>query len=123
MFDLDHFKSINDNLGHIVGDKCLKSLSYMVRKHIRDFDLFGRYGGDEFIIVNPNTNLKHSRIIAERLRQEVERTENPHYTLSIGISTYPEDGRTVKELILSADKALYISKDKGRNAVSHKDLF
>lgn len=119
MFDIDNFKFINDTMGHITGDKCIKMLSAAAKSNLRDFDIIGRYGGDEFIIALPGTNTMQAIQIAERLRKKIETTDAPHYTISIGIATYPYDGITVKELIKVADEGLYKSKSKGRNAVSH----
>ncbi len=120
MFDIDSFKSINDNLGHIAGDKCLKHMAFLARQSIRDDDQLGRYGGDEFIIVLPTANLKTAAIVAERFRKNVEQTDDPHFTVSVGISAYPENGSTVKELIAQADAGLYLSKQNGKNRCSYK---
>jgi len=123
MFDIDDFKKVNDTLGHTAGDKCLKSLTVTARNNLREFDIVGRYGGDEFIILLPGTNLNHAFLIAERFRKAVSLSESPHYTVSIGISTYPDDGLTVKELVEIADDNLYVSKGKGRNAVSYRNVY
>lgn len=122
MLDIDNFKTINDTLGHVVGDKCIKMLSATARNNIRDFDLIGRYGGDEFMIVLPGTGTDQAVMIAERFRERVELTASPHYTVSIGIASYPSDGSDAKTLIEVADEGLYRSKRKGRNAVSHKNF-
>lgn len=121
MFDIDNFKQINDTLGHVAGDKCIKSLSVTAKTNLREFDMIGRYGGDEFIIVLPGTNTFQAVQIAERFREKVEMTETPHYTISIGIASYPKDGTTVKEIIEAADEGLYKSKANGRNAVTYRD--
>lgn len=123
MFDIDNFKTINDTLGHVVGDKCIKMLAATVRNNIRDFDLIGRYGGDEFVVVLPDTGTNQAILIAERFRQRIESSDSPHYTVSIGIASYPADGSDVKTLIEVADDGLYKSKHKGRNAVSHKGFY
>lgn len=120
MFDIDKFKTINDTLGHIVGDMCLKNLATIARRCIRDNDILSRYGGDEFIILLPQSDLQNATRIAERFRMMIAQTEDPHFTVSIGISCFPEDGKDVKTLIQCADEGLYISKRKGRNQVSHK---
>ena len=88
---------------------------------MREFDLIGRYGGDEFVIVLPGTSQHHALQIAERFRKTIEQTDAPHYTISIGIATYPRDGITVKALIEAADAGLYKSKARGRNTVSYKN--
>lgn len=123
MFDIDNFKTINDTLGHVVGDKCIKMLAATVRNNIRDFDMIGRYGGDEFAVVLPETGTNQAILIAERFRQRVEASNSPHYTVSIGVASYPADGSDVKALIEAADDGLYKSKHKGRNAVSHKNFY
>lgn len=121
MFDIDNFKTINDTFGHVTGDKCIKALATLAKANLREFDLVGRYGGDEFIIVLPGANLLQSLQIAERFRKKVETTEQPHYTISLGIATYPKDGSTVKELVEAADQGLYKSKERGKNAISYKE--
>jgi len=117
MFDIDNFKTINDSLGHITGDKCLKTLSAIASGNIREVDYIGRYGGDEFIIVLPTLSENEARFVAERFRKKVNETSNPRFTVSIGIATYPHDGQTVHELIQAADRGLYKAKNMGKNTV------
>lgn len=119
MFDIDNFKTINDSLGHVTGDKCLKTLSVIASGNIREVDYIGRYGGDEFIIVLPTLAENEARFVAERFRKKVNETSNPKFTVSIGIATYPYDGQTVHELISAADKGLYKAKNKGKNTICH----
>jgi diguanylate cyclase (GGDEF)-like protein len=119
MLDIDHFKGINDKLGHPVGDQCLKSLAGIARASFRGNDILGRYGGDEFIFLLPGTPPKMALTVAERFRRNIEVGSNPKFTVSIGVSTYPQDGRTVREIIDAADQALYRSKERGRNQVNH----
>lgn len=119
MFDLDNFKTLNDTLGHVQGDICLKSLSNLAKECIRESDSLGRYGGDEFLIVLPKASLSTAITIGERFRALVDKKTQPHFTVSIGLATYPDDGNTLKELLDIADKGLYLSKEKGRNAVSY----
>lgn len=121
MFDIDNFKTINDTLGHIAGDRCIKTLSTLAKSNLREFDVIGRYGGDEFVIVLPGANTVQAMMIAERFRKKIEATEAPHFTISVGISTYPEDGITVKQLVEAADDYMYSSKTRGKNAVSYKN--
>lgn len=123
MFDIDNFKVINDTLGHVTGDKCIKMLAATARNNIRDIDFIGRYGGDEFIIILPGTPANQAVMIAERFRKRIETSDSPHYTVSIGISSYPSDGTDVKSLVEAADEGLYRSKRKGRNAVSHRNFY
>ncbi|MGE5371403.1 MAG: diguanylate cyclase [Solirubrobacterales bacterium] len=124
IFDIDDFKRINDQLGHVVGDKVLKTLAGHARKSIREnIDSLGRYGGDEFIIVLPNTVVSDAVVIAERFRKLVDASRDPHFSVSVGIAYYPDDANTVKGLIAYADEGLYKSKRKGKNAVSHKSMY
>jgi diguanylate cyclase (GGDEF)-like protein len=118
-FDIDKFKIINDTYGHNIGDKALKSLSTNINSILRDNDYFGRYGGDEFIILLKNTTATESLIIANRYRECIEKNTSPPFTISIGFSSYPNDGVTVKSLLEIADNGLYTSKKNGRNKVSY----
>jgi len=119
MFDIDGFKGINDTYGHVTGDKCLRKLALMAKSSIRDIDSFGRYGGDEFIIVLPDTSIPQATHIAERFRKRVDESESPHFTISVGIACYPDDATSAMDMIVFADKGLYISKNTGKNRVSH----
>jgi diguanylate cyclase (GGDEF)-like protein len=121
MFDIDKFKNINDTMGHLVGDKCLKTLSIIAKKNLRVGEYLGRYGGDEFILLLPNTDTLIALKVAERIRQCIHKeTNNPHFTVSIGVATYPTDGKNIRELFEHADAGLYISKKNGRNLVSQQ---
>lgn len=119
MFDLDHFKNINDKFGHQTGDEVLKKVCQIVKSSIRKDDICGRYGGEEFIVILPNTTISAAYEIAERLRATIEKAKilgnSASVTLSMGISCYPEHGQWKQELIENADKALYIAKESGRN--------
>ncbi len=121
MFDIDSFKTINDTLGHISGDKCLREMSVIAGDSIRGDDQLGRYGGDEFVILLPRAEADIAMLVAERFRKKVEKTVEPHFTVSIGIASYPKDGTTVKELIAHADAGLYLSKECGKNRTSYKN--
>jgi diguanylate cyclase (GGDEF)-like protein len=123
MFDIDDFKDINDNHGHIAGDRCIKTLATVTRNNFRTFDLAGRYGGDEFIAVLPETGTRLAVAIAERFRKTIDETSSPHFTISIGVSSYPGDGRDARSLVEIADRGLYRSKGKGKNAVSYGDAY
>ncbi|SDK82430.1 GGDEF domain-containing protein [Natronincola ferrireducens] len=123
MFDIDNFKCVNDFYGHIVGDECIKKIVEIVKKTIRTTDYVGRYGGDEFIILLPNTDIHQTKQIAESFKEKIGTITNPKVTVSIGIACYPKDGETVKELIEHADKGLYFSKKRGKNTVSYGTLF
>ncbi len=120
IFDIDNFKNINDTLGHPIGDKSIQSLCNIARGNLRDGDFLGRYGGDEFIILLANADTETAFKVAERFRQRVQETDDPHFTISVGIATYPLDGKNNRELLEYADAGLYISKANGRNRVSRK---
>ncbi|AHF10970.1 MULTISPECIES: GGDEF domain-containing protein [Dehalobacter] len=117
LFDIDNFKSINDNRGHVVGDMVLKKVVSIAKENIREFDILGRYGGDEFLVILPKTKITDALIIAERFRKRV--SEEPDISVSIGLAAYPEDGRTAQNLIETADAGLYQSKRVGKNAINH----
>ena len=125
MIDIDHFKSYNDSHGHIVGDFILQELSLIIKNNVREMDLICRYGGEEFCIFLPETVLEETRQIAERLREDVEQydfnTQDKHLsvTISLGISTYPEQRQTVQGLIDLADQCLYKAKNAGRNRIGY----
>lgn len=123
MIDIDHFKNINDELGHIVGDKILMTVATVLLKSIRTIDYAARYGGDEFMIVLTETDLHAASIIAERIRAEVKATcltleAHPlPITLSIGITQSHQTDTTASDLIARADAALYEAKRLGRDQV------
>ncbi len=123
MIDIDFFKKVNDTYGHIVGDNVLVGLSKLFKNFIGGKGIISRWGGEEFLILLPYTNKKETTKIAEELRREVE--ENKFYsgdtilniTVSIGISSFPEDGSDYYQLINIADEMLYKAKQTGRNKV------
>ena len=124
MLDLDHFKRINDTHGHLIGDFVLKNAGDIIISAIRtDIDTAGRYGGEEFIVILPNTSLKNALIAAERIRSMFEKKKMKYKnktitaTVSIGAAAYAP-GDTAKSLIEHADEALYNAKQNGRNRVS-----
>ena len=123
IFDIDDFKEINDRYGHVDGDKCIKKVASTAKESIRDVDKMGRYGGDAFIIVLPDTNASEAVYIAERLKTNLSVTDDIGVTISIGIAAYPDDALSVEGLVKFADEGLYISKSKGKNSISHKNLF
>jgi len=122
ILDIDSFKSINDSKGHIVGDECIKFLSYTFMSHNRKTDYFGRYGGDEFILLMPHVNAPAALEICERIKKEIAAKSSPKFSISMGIATFPYDGRTFTELVELADKGLYHSKENGRNRVSYSGV-
>ena len=119
MFDLDHFKEVNDTYGHDVGDALLKSVCHVVKKYLRQNDIFARIGGEEFMIIMPNTSLDTASVIIERLRVLIEQSDFDkvgHITVSFGLVSY-KDKESKEELLKRVDIALYNAKDSGRNRV------
>ncbi len=124
MVDIDWFKKLNDSYGHEVGNVVLKGLSAIIKQCIRDVDIFTRYGGEEFAIILPQTTLKEASVIGERIRERVEkevfdagRLGKLRITVSVGVSSYPENGKAEEELLAVTDQALYRAKGEGRNLV------
>ena len=119
IMDLDHFKRINDTYGHLIGDKTLVNLSQLVQNNIRNIDIAGRWGGEEFMIICPETNLDGAKRLAEKIKSIIEECDFPHIhtlTCSFGISEGREDDR-IESIVGRADKALYQAKEEGRNRV------
>ncbi len=125
IFDIDHFKTINDRYGHNVGDYVLKTMADIIRKNIRKHDFIFRWGGEEFIILAPETNLEGAVNFAEKLRERVEEfqfKDVEKVTISIGVATYDQErDKDIDSLINRADEALYRSKSRGRNMVTAAD--
>jgi len=120
MYDIDRFKAINDTYGHDVGDIILSSLSILVSGILREIDYIGRYGGEEFLIIMPNTSLKDASIYGERLRKIIEDyrfEEVEKITVSIGVVELKED-ENIDLIFKRVDDLLYLSKNKGRNRIS-----
>lgn len=124
MIDIDWFKKLNDTFGHETGNNVLRRLSLAIKGCIRDVDIFARYGGEEFAIILPQTPLIEARQIGERIREQVEAmvTEvddgaKVKITVSVGISSFPENGKSQEELLSIADQALYRAKGSGKNIV------
>jgi diguanylate cyclase (GGDEF)-like protein len=126
MLDLDHFKRINDTFGHTAGDQVLQGIGRLLRESCRVYDVPGRYGGEEFCIVLPETKSGNTTVVAERIRQKLAASELPcgdgsiAVTASIGIAgTDSSDAAVLSpaELIERADRALYAAKNRGRNRV------
>ncbi len=121
LFDLDHFKIVNDEHGHLAGDEVLRITAARVRSVLRGSDIFGRYGGEEFAVILPHTNVDAAVIVAERIRQEI-RGEPMTYegkaipvTASLGIAKWTMNMHTPENLIAAADAALYLCKTHGRD--------
>ena len=124
MIDIDKFKDVNDTYGHSTGDEVLKALAFMLVKNTRESDIVARFGGEEFVILLPDTDIAGAKIIAQKIRQRVEgqplqiNDNSINYTISIGVSQFNKNIDTVIDTVLDrADKALYKAKNIGRNQV------
>lgn len=119
MFDIDHFKKVNDTYGHIAGDVVLKEVAGLVSENIRKVDIFARWGGEEFLILSPNNAFTSAQQLAEKLRTQIENNKfncPVTVTCSFGLTQF-EEGDTIDSLIKRADYALYLAKERGRNRV------
>jgi diguanylate cyclase (GGDEF)-like protein len=118
MMDLDHFKLINDTHGHLVGDRVLMDFVKQASYQLRRPDRLGRFGGEEFVLLLPDTPLEDAGLVAERIRERIQKANvDPACTVSIGITTSAGKKEDVDQLIARADVALYRAKNKGRNCV------
>ena len=123
MIDIDHFKSFNDQYGHLTGDQILREIAQYIQDSIREIDVPGRYGGEEFCVILPDTDTEGAYYVAERVRSTTEEAILKVYdmelkvTLSVGVSSFPQDAKTIEELIDKADWSLYKAKRSGRNRV------
>lgn len=121
MFDIDHFKRVNDKLGHHTGDRVLIELTHRVKRELRDIDVFARWGGEEFLILLPRTDLHGAEEVAERCREAFVKTpiaDIGTITGSFGVVEYSTDDDTLQHLLQRADRALYEAKRHGRDRVS-----
>lgn len=126
LMDIDHFKQLNDTHGHLYGDQVLKQVAKVLLRSVRRVDTVARYGGEEFVVVLPKTKKAKAVEVAKKLRRAIEQTrfpnlspeaEGPRVTISVGVSTFPDDAQTTEELIEKADQGLYRAKAAGRNQV------
>src|SRR6185503_8323287 len=121
MVDIDHFKSLNDLHGHIKGDVVLKSVASVLKHESRVQDEVGRFGGEEFLVVLPESDAEDAMTVAERMRREVQAHEDDGLwvSVSIGVATHQLGFNSIEQFVDAADKALYESKRRGRNRVIH----
>jgi diguanylate cyclase (GGDEF)-like protein len=123
MMDIDHFKEFNDTYGHVCGDEALKRIACTLTENIRTVDFAARYGGEEFAIILPEIPLEGAMVVAERIREAVEKQtlrlngKEAKITLSIGVASFPDHALNRKDFIERSDKALYLAKGSGRNKV------
>ena len=121
--DMDHFKKVNDNRGHLTGSKMLQQMAHLLKRCVRAYDYCFRYGGDEFLVVMTNCPQSDAESVAERIRATVEKTtfiadqQSLNLTVSIGIATFPVHAQTSEQLIRMADEAMYDAKNRSRNIV------
>jgi polar amino acid transport system substrate-binding protein len=122
--DIDFFKKINDHYGHAVGDQMLKLITKTISSHLRKTDLFGRIGGEEFIILLQSTSLKHAQLLCKKINVSVastilvlENKEPIHTTVSIGLASLNSSDATLEQIIKRSDQALYKAKEQGRNRI------
>lgn len=128
LFDLDHFKSVNDSYGHLVGDRVLATLAGILRRTARQHDIIGRFGGEEFVAFLPGADLEAVRGYAERVRMAIEKARLPvsddlsvSITVSAGVAAIPSCADSLNEALRTADDRLYAAKHAGRNKVVHTD--
>jgi len=121
MIDIDHFKRLNDEFGHLMGDDVLRQISTIFTQNLRKIDVGCRYGGEEFAIIIPETTGEDAYYVAEKLRKAVKKMAFPGVprpvTISLGVASYPANGSNRDELVKAADEALYTAKQSGRNTV------
>ena len=125
ILDIDHFKAVNDTYGHIVGDKVMRTVAETLTSGLRSVDMIARFGGEEFVVVMPETTEDSAKTVAERLRRRVSETrvfyedvEEPvSVNISIGLTLRMPKDKTAEDLMHRADKALYDAKNTGRNRV------
>lgn len=123
MLDIDKFKLVNDKQGHLVGDKVLKQIARNIKKNVLGTDIVGRYGGEEFLVILPNTDEKQAYCVAERIRKNIQSeqfTNGIRLTISGGVKQYHNE--SIIGFIDQADKYLYKSKENGRNQISYKEV-
>lgn len=123
VFDLDHFKRVNDEIGHLAGDEVLRTFVLLAQKNIRQSDIFGRYGGEEFLLICPNSSLLAAMNMTERIREQTELHDwgkAGKVTISVGITQYIP-GESTKDLFARTDTAMYLAKRGGRNQVIAQD--
>jgi diguanylate cyclase (GGDEF)-like protein len=125
IFDIDHFKNYNDQNGHVAGDELLKMLVRVCKDQIRQDDIFGRFGGEEFLLILPDRSAAEAYIVGEKIRTGIESYDFLHgekqplgrLTVSGGVAAYPDCGSTSTEILQRADEALYQAKNSGRNRI------
>ncbi len=123
MLDIDNFKSINDSYGHYIGDDILKEVSNRIKNSVRIYDVLGRYGGEEFLVVLPDTNFEDTKILAERVREGIRKDllANINVAISLGVTCIQDKDESINDIIKRADKGLYMAKSTGKDRVGWID--
>lgn len=125
LYDIDHFKHVNDSFGHLAGDQLLMESSRLIGKSVRNQDYYGRFGGDEFMIICPETDLNNTVLLAQRLVQVLAKWSYSYqsrkldFNISIGLAALSDEMRSAVDLIAKADTLMYRSKQRGRNHISY----
>ncbi|MPZ24847.1 MAG: diguanylate cyclase [Dehalococcoidia bacterium] len=125
LVDIDHFKQINDEYGHIKGDQVLAAVAVILSNEIRGIDVLARFGGEEFVVMLPETSAEAADVVGEKLRRTIESSELPDgietgLNISVGVASLTETMESEEELVQAADAAMYEAKQKGRNRVSRQ---
>jgi diguanylate cyclase (GGDEF)-like protein len=123
IMDIDYFKNINDTYGHTAGDLVLNDISKAIKSNVRDYDIVGRYGGEEFIVILPHTSVGMAKRMAERLRKTIKllQVNNISVTVSIGVTRNMPEDTSIDDLVKRADMHLYEAKQSGRDCVITSD--
>jgi diguanylate cyclase (GGDEF)-like protein len=129
LIDLDHFKAVNDNFGHLVGDAALQAVGLRLKRELRQYDVVGRFGGEEFVALLPGVDTTDAAAAAERIRAaiasislaEMGTATDSTLTASLGVAMYPLHGDDLGEVLRAADTALYLAKSAGRDRVTVAD--
>lgn len=124
IFDIDHFKAVNDRFGHAAGDEVLKEVARRIKTSVRNYDMVGRWGGEEFIVIAPQTSLETTAGLAERIRNIVKAgpAADTDVTVSAGVAVRIEGDSSIDDIIKRADKGLYIAKNAGRDRVASAEI-
>jgi diguanylate cyclase (GGDEF)-like protein len=131
MVDIDHFRQVNNEHGHLAGDEALRAVADALKQHTRSYDLCGRFGGEEFVVLLPQTTSRQLLIVAQRICQEMRRLEvtptghtRPlgRLSVSIGAASYPTTGKTLDDLLMTADNCLFAAKNTGRDRVKTVEM-
>jgi len=120
MLDIDHFKKFNDKNGHVAGDQLLQSVARIIRTSLRESDFVARYGGEEFCVILPETGAESAVHVAEKVREAIKAKTG--ITVSVGAAAFDPGMILPSDMVVSADKALYIAKEKGRDRVELSGL-